>query len=179
MRKMIQIAVIFGFALLLIQAHVSPAQVSVNKLYVKVPEENLRSAPKGKKVGALLEGTETTVLVEKDNWVKVQVTGWIWKPSLTSSRPTIEGEYRALHILVKTRAEADAILKELKGGKDFKEVAKAKSILPNATKGGDLGYFNKGDFSPKIEEVIQKLSVNQTSEIVQTEFGFNIFKRLK
>ncbi len=150
------------------------------KLYVKVPEENLRAAPNGKKIGTLLEGAETTLLVEKDNWVKVQITAWIWKPSLTTTRPkSAQGKMRALHILVKTRAEAEEVMKLLKSGKDFAEVAKAKSIAPNAAKGGDLGYFNKGDFDPKIEAVIESLKVGEISDIIETEYGYNIFKRIK
>jgi len=149
-------------------------------LYVKIPEENLRMAPNGKKIGTVLEGTKATVLVEKDNWVKVQVTGWIWKPSLTSSKPAAAvGEFRALHILVKTKAEAEEVLKLLKSGKDFREVAKSKSISPSAAQGGDLGYFNKGDFDPKIEAAIEALKVGEISGIIETSYGFNIFKRIK
>ncbi|NIA30365.1 MAG: hypothetical protein GWP06_10705 [Actinobacteria bacterium] len=156
------------------------AQSFAADLYVKVPEENLRMAPNGKKIGTVLEGTKATVLVAKDNWVKVQVTGWIWKPSLTSSKPaTATGEFRALHILVKTKAEAEEVLKLLKSGKDFKEVAKNKSISPSAAQGGDLGYFNKGDFDPKIEAAIAALKVGEISGIVETSYGFNIFKRIK
>ncbi|MBN2412102.1 peptidyl-prolyl cis-trans isomerase [candidate division KSB1 bacterium] len=117
---------------------------------------------------------------EQDNWVRVQITGWIWKESLTNVRPdALKGDYRALHILVKTRAEAEDILKQIKTGKDFSELAKSKSISPSASKGGDLGYFNKGDFPANIENAILKLQVNSTSDIVETKFGFNIFKRLK
>ncbi len=149
-------------------------------LYVKVPEENLRMAPNGKKIGAILEGTKATVLVEKDNWVKVQVTGWIWKPSLTSIKPTTAaGEFRALHILVKTKAEAQQVLTLLQSGKDFRDVAKSKSIAPSAAQGGDLGYFNKSDFDPKIEAAIEALKVGEISGIIETSYGFNIFKRIK
>jgi len=155
-------------------------QNATGKLYVNVAEENLRSAPSGKKIGAVLQGTETTVLVEQEKWVKVQVTGWLWKGSLTATQPTsIEGQMHALHILVKTREDAEQVLQLIKSGKDFQEVAKTKSILPNAAKGGDLGYFNKGDFDPKIEAAIEALKVNEVSGIVETKFGFNIFKRLK
>lgn len=157
-----------------------PAQGLVRSFYVKVPEENLRSAPNGKKIGALIEGAETTILVEKDSWAKVQVTGWIWKPSLTTVKPaSIAGQLRALHILVKTRAEAEELLQSIKGGKDFKEVARAKSIAPSAVKGGDLGYFNKGDFDTSIESAIEGLKIDQVSGVVETSFGFNIFKRIK
>lgn len=150
------------------------------KYYVNIPEENLRNAPNGRKLGSLIEGTEMTALVEKDNWIKVQVTGWIWKPSLTETKKgTATGEYRALHILVKTKEEAEVIKKELEAGKDFQELAKAKSKSPSAAIGGDLGYFNKGDFDEKIEQVITNLKVDQISNIVETSYGFNIFKRIK
>jgi len=160
------------------QLNALTAQIS--KLYVNVPQENLRNAPNGRKLGSLLEGTEMLPLVEKDNWVKVQVTGWIWKPSLTNiKKSTAEGEYRALHILVKTRAEAEQVLKDLAAGKDFGELAKAVSTSPSAATGGDLGYFNKGDFSPVFENAISALQVNQVSGIVEAANGFNIFKRIK
>ncbi len=165
---------------ILTTAAISFGQSATGRLYVNVPEENIRSAPSGKKIGTVLQGVETTVLVEQDKWVKVQITGWLWKGSLTATQPSsIEGQMRALHILVKTREEAEQVLQLIKSGKDFQEVAKSKSILPNAAKGGDLGYFNKGDFDPKVEAAIEALKVNEVSGIVETRFGFNIFKRLK
>lgn len=174
-----KIAMLLFVGLLLFQSVVM-AQGLVRTYYVKVPEENLRAAPNGKKLATLLEGTETQLLIEKDNWVKVQITGWIWKPSLTTVKPTsTAGQLRALHILVKTRQEAEEILKSIESGKDFQELARAKSIAPSAVKGGDLGYFNKGDFSPEIERVIESLKVDQVSGIIETDFGFNIFKRIK
>jgi len=45
----------------------------------------------------------------------------------------------AAHILVKTEPEAFVALFDINAGKDFAEVAKAKSICPSAKKGGDLG----------------------------------------
>ncbi|MBD3376584.1 SH3 domain-containing protein [candidate division KSB1 bacterium] len=148
--------------------------------YIGIPQENLRSGPNGKKIGVLLEGTEMAVLEEKDNWVRVAVTGWIWKPSLVSYVPKdIEGKMRALHILTETREQAEKALSRIKAGEDFGEVAREISILPNAERGGDLGYFSKGDFAPKVENSITSLEVGEVSDIIQTDFGFNIFKRLK
>jgi hypothetical protein len=148
--------------------------------WISVPEENLRSAPSGKKIGSLLQNTEIVMIDEKDNWAKVQITGWIWKPSISSIRPKSgEGLMRAQHILVKTRDEAEEALNMIKQGQDFGQVAQEKSILPNAAQGGDLGYFKKGDFDPKIESTIEKLKVGEVSDILKTEIGFHIFKRLQ
>jgi len=171
---------IFVSALMMLFVQTSVLLAQTRTMYVNIPQENLRNAPNGRKLGMLLEGTEMIVLYEKDNWVKVQVTGWMWKPSLTSiKKGTVAGEFRALHILVKTREEAEAILQELAAGKDFKELAKSRSISPSAPSGGDLGYFNKGDFSPVFENAITTLAVNETSPIIESANGYNIFKRIK
>ena len=164
--------------LMLIQLSAATAQI--RHLYVNVPAENLRLAPNGKKIGSLLEGMETVVLLEKDNWVKIQVTGWMWKPSMTTLKKSSNtGEFRALHIVVKTKVEADKILADIKSGQDFGELAKQNSISPSAAIGGDLGYFNKGDFNAQIERIIESLSIDQVSAVIETSFGFNIFKRIK
>ncbi len=156
------------------------AGAQLQKLYISVPEENFRIAPNGRKIGTLLKGTEMTVLQEQDNWVKVQVTGWIWRPSTTGINPNVAtGKYRALHILVKNKDTAEKILQQLREGADFAELARKYSVAPSSEIGGDLGYFNKGDFSSTIENAILSLKVGETSGIVQTEFGYNIFKRLK
>jgi len=156
------------------------AQTAVRKMYVNVESENLRVAPQGKKIGSILNGTETLILVEQENWVKVQVTGWMWKGSMTSIHPRdIAGQMRALHILVATREEANAILAELKAGKDFKEMAKTKSVGPNAKEGGDLGYFSKGDFQPEFEKAIASLKAGELSGVVETKLGYHIFKKIQ
>ncbi|MBN1540553.1 peptidylprolyl isomerase [candidate division KSB1 bacterium] len=148
--------------------------------YVGVPEENLRSAPQGKKVGTVLEGTEIAILEEEGNWALVRVTAWIWKPSLVLLKPRdSKNQMRALHILVNTAEKADHALQQIRSGTPFETVAKQFSILPNAAKGGDLGLFSPEDFESPIREAISSLKVGQVSAIIQTDFGYNIFKRLK
>jgi parvulin-like peptidyl-prolyl isomerase len=149
------------------------------KVYVNVTEENLRNAPNGQKIGALLEDTEMVALAENGNWMQVQVTGWIWKPSISMIKTTITGEFRALHIMVQSREAAEAIIKELAAGKDFGELAQTRSKAPSAAVGGDLGYFNKGDFDPVFEKAITSLQVDQVSGIVEMKGTYNIFKRVK
>lgn len=54
-------------------------------LYVKKEKVNFRDAPKGDKLGQLLQGTELKVIEGKGEWVKVTITGWIYKPLLTKN----------------------------------------------------------------------------------------------
>ncbi|MFC4775943.1 peptidylprolyl isomerase [Paenibacillus sp. GCM10023252] len=87
-------------------------------------------------------------------------------------------QVKASHILVATKEEADAILKELKGGADFATVAKEKSTDPGSKdKGGDLGFFGKGENDPALEEAAFKLEKGQLSEVVQGSNGFHIIKK--
>jgi peptidyl-prolyl cis-trans isomerase C len=87
-------------------------------------------------------------------------------------------ELRARHILVKTKEEAEDIIKQLDGGADFAKLATEKSQDPgSAAKGGDLDYFSAGDMVAPFEEAAQKLQIGQyTKEPVQTQFGFHVIK---
>ena len=87
---------------------------------------------------------------------------------------SIPERWKASHILVKTEEEAKAALDELSKGKSFEELAKEKSQDASAKKGGDLGYFAKGQMVPEFEEAVTKLEVGQTSGIIKTQFGYHI-----
>jgi foldase protein PrsA len=83
----------------------------------------------------------------------------------------------ASHILVKTKAEAEAIMKELVAGADFAEIAKAKSIdTGSGANGGDLGYFKKDAMVAPFAEASFSTEPGQLSGIVESEFGFHIIK---
>ena len=88
-----------------------------------------------------------------------------------------EEEVQASHILVKTKEEADAIEKELKNGGDFAKIAKEKSTdTGSAAKGGDLGYFGKGQMVPEFEKAAFDLKVGETSEPIKSDYGYHIIK---
>jgi peptidyl-prolyl cis-trans isomerase C len=90
--------------------------------------------------------------------------------------PPVE-EVRARHILVKTEDEAKAIIKELGEGKDFAELAKAKSTDPNKSDGGDLGFFKKGMMVPEFEAVVFTMNKGDVTKVpVKTQFGFHVIK---
>ncbi len=87
----------------------------------------------------------------------------------------------ARHILVKTEAEAKAIINELKplSGqkllKKFEELAKTKSTGPSGPKGGDLGFFAKGQMVPAFNDKVFNMKVGTiTLKPVKTQFGYHI-----
>ncbi len=86
-------------------------------------------------------------------------------------------EIRARHILVKTREEAEEIIKQLEAGGDFEAIAKEKSTDGAAPQGGDLGYFGPGQMVPPFEKAAFALEVGEYSkEPVETQFGFHVIK---
>lgn len=86
-------------------------------------------------------------------------------------------EVHARHILVKTKEEAEAIIKELDKGGDFEKIAKEKSTDGSATQGGDLGYFTEGQMVPEFAKAAFALPVGKyTEQPVQTQFGWHVIK---
>jgi peptidyl-prolyl cis-trans isomerase C len=96
---------------------------------------------------------------------------------------------RASHVLIsipqnadaatkeKAKAKAEAVLAEIKGGKDFAVVAKENSQDPgSAASGGDLGFFQQGQMVPAFDEVAFKLNPGEMSGVVESPFGFHIIK---
>jgi peptidyl-prolyl cis-trans isomerase C len=81
------------------------------------------------------------------------------------------------HIMVATQAAAEAIRQELLAGKDFAELARARSQDDgSAAKGGDLGPIAKGDAEPAFEAAAFRLKPDELSEVVQTEHGFHVLR---
>ena len=86
-------------------------------------------------------------------------------------------QVEASHILVEDKATAEKVLKKLKNGGDFAELAKEYSTDEgSAANGGSLGYFGKGEMVAEFEDVAFKLEVGKISEPVKTEYGYHIIK---
>ncbi|OGR89598.1 MAG: hypothetical protein A2992_07575 [Elusimicrobia bacterium RIFCSPLOWO2_01_FULL_59_12] len=95
---------------------------------------------------------------------------------------------RARHILVRVGPNASKedkstamnrakdVQRQLKGG-DFAELAKKYSEDPGSReRGGDLGYFSRGDMVPAFDKAAFALNVGQTSDVVTTDFGHHLIR---
>ncbi len=75
----------------------------------------------------------------------------------------------------KLEAKAADLLKQVKGGADFAELAKKNSDDPgSAPKGGDLGWVTKGQMVPNFEATAFSLKKGEISNVIKTEYGFHI-----
>lgn len=85
---------------------------------------------------------------------------------------------RASHILVQHLYEADDILRLLKAGQVFEDLARRYSTCPSASVGGDLGFFKPGRMDETFEDAAFVLKVGDlTKAPVRTRFGYHIIKR--
>jgi peptidyl-prolyl cis-trans isomerase C len=83
---------------------------------------------------------------------------------------------RASHILVKTKSAAQDILVELSNGRNFEDLARARSVDPTSKNGGDIGYFTQHQLVPEFEDACRKMQVGEISDIVETKFGYHVIK---
>ena len=82
---------------------------------------------------------------------------------------------KAKHILLKTEADAKAVIKELKGGAKFEDLAKKKSTGPSASNGGDLGWFDKKRMVKEFSDAAFALKKGEyTKKPVKTQFGYHV-----
>jgi peptidyl-prolyl cis-trans isomerase D len=96
---------------------------------------------------------------------------------------------QASHILIQVAAgadeetinqakvEAEEVLKQIRNGGDFAELAKQHSDDPgSAAQGGDLGFFARGAMVPEFDKTVFSMQPGDVSEPVRTQFGFHIIK---
>jgi len=97
-------------------------------------------------------------------------------------------QVKASHILIKVSPEADdaqksaarqkieLVQQKAKKGDDFAELAKEYSEGPSNVRGGDLGYFGRGQMVKPFEDVAFSMKPNEISDIVETRFGYHLIK---
>ncbi|MHA1341952.1 MAG: peptidylprolyl isomerase [Promethearchaeota archaeon] len=87
------------------------------------------------------------------------------------------GKMRASHILVPKHSKLLEIKKMLENGEKFENLARKFSECPSKKRGGDLGWFTKGQMVKEFEDAVRSLKIGEISEPVKTQFGWHLIKR--
>jgi peptidyl-prolyl cis-trans isomerase C len=97
-------------------------------------------------------------------------------------------QVRASHIMVQSdptwedlrkadaRRKIGKIESDLKKGQEFSALAREQSDGPTRTNGGDLGYIKTGQLEKRFETAIFALKPGETTEVIETDSGFHLFK---
>ncbi len=103
----------------------------------------------------------------------------------------VQDRARVTHILLKTtdkkdeeikqvEAKGQDLLKQVRAGKDFAELAKAHSEdSVSAQKGGEIGWVTRGQTVPEFEQKAFSMKPGEISDLVKTQYGFHILKMLE
>ena len=106
-------------------------------------------------------------------------------------RYRVQDRARVTHILLKTtekkddeikqvEVKAQDLLKQVRAGKDFAELAKAHSDdSVSAAKGGEVGWVTRGQTVPEFERKAFSMKPGEISDLVKTEYGLHILKLLE
>jgi len=78
--------------------------------------------------------------------------------------------------LAAAKAKADDLLKQIRAGGGFEDIAKKESQDPSSSQGGDLGYFERGKLAKQLEDVTFAMKKGDVSDVVRTRQGFVILK---
>lgn len=105
---------------------------------------------------------------------------------VATMRPSDTYSARASHILFKWASDSDAekakakkeardVLRQIKNGADFAEMARLHGTDGTASKGGDLGWFSEGAMVAPFQEAVYGASRKGVlSDVVETQFGYHI-----
>jgi peptidyl-prolyl cis-trans isomerase C len=92
----------------------------------------------------------------------------------------VSSKIHCAHILVTKHSEALQALERLRKGESFVEIAKQVSLCSSRKRGGDLGWFSRGQMVKEFERAAFTLEKGQLSqEPVKTQYGYHIIKRLE
>jgi parvulin-like peptidyl-prolyl isomerase len=120
----------------------------------------------------------------KDTLLKTlkQIYGWdlndlhgvVYKQLLSKDLQTKITSDPAADATAKTKASS--VLTQIKAGGDFTDLAKKNSAASDASTGGDLGYFTKGQLPAELQTAAEALQPGQVSDPVKDQYGYEILK---
>lgn len=168
---------------------IKPSDIELKAYFESVKKEYLNSIPEKRQVQVVelspltLPGTQPVSQQELQAYYNQHINEYREPDQVKTS-----------HILVKTpapgpdgkvddkavaaaQAKAEGLLKQIKAGAKFEDLAKKNSDDPgSAAQGGSLGWARRGAFVPEFEKAAFALNKGQISDVVKSQFGFHIIR---
>ena len=116
---------------------------------------------------------KTTDRIATPNYEEIQQYFESHPEEFKSSRMV---EFR--QIVTHTLKEAQGLLKRVKTGEKFSDLAREHSIAPEAENDGKVGWVAEGHLNESMEEVLFSMKKGKTSPVIETPYGYHIFEVL-
>lgn len=125
------------------------------------------------------DGTNEKELEEylKENPLRVRALHLLIKHE-GSRRPASHRSEKITISKEEAREELEGYVKRLNDGETFENLAKERSDCSSSKRGGDLGFFGRGEMQPAFEKAAFGLKVGEVSDIVETDSGLHVIKRV-
>jgi peptidyl-prolyl cis-trans isomerase SurA len=78
--------------------------------------------------------------------------------------------------LAAAEAKANDLLKQIRAGASFEDMAKKNSDGPSASQGGDLGVFKRGTLAKELEDKTFAMKAGEVTDVIRTKQGYVILK---
>jgi parvulin-like peptidyl-prolyl isomerase len=139
------------------------------------PAEDGKEDPPGGVYDRLLVEKYTYLVVRDIHVTDAEILDYYEKHKKDFLEP---GRVQVSQILVDSEEKAVSVLRRLDrfGEPEFRKIATEESIGPEAARGGVMGVFQQGDLPADMEKVIFSLDDGRTSQIVESSYGFHIFR---
>jgi peptidyl-prolyl cis-trans isomerase C len=131
-------------------------------------------------------GTEKSAKSLPKNFTAAELAGMIQAGGVQKSNlapPAAQQNFskvRAQHILLETEQEASDIKHAIKSGiLSFEDAAAQYSQCPSGQKGGDLGFFSKGDMVKPFSDAAFEAMQGEVVGPVKTQFGYHLIKTVE
>lgn len=133
-------------------------------------------AQNGQTLDDLKKSVKFNLLVEKATTDGVKVTDKELQDYFNKNKDQFV-EVKASHILVKDKKTADEVEQKIKNGDDFAKLAETYSQDPGSKdKGGELGWFKKGQMVKPFEDKAFSMKKGEISEPIKSDLGYHIIK---
>jgi foldase protein PrsA len=175
---------------LLIDQYASDNHIDISDADVQKKEDDIKSKYAPGQFEQILKTQNLTeddvkrilkqqLIVEKAVDANVHISDADVKAYLDKNHATLDtqAQVRARHILVADLKLANEIEAKLKGGANFADLAKQYSSDPSSkVKGGELGFFSKGQMVPAFQNAAFSQPINVVGPPVKSPFGYHIIE---
>jgi peptidyl-prolyl cis-trans isomerase SurA len=97
-------------------------------------------------------------------------------PDATKTQDAEAAKQAEAAALAAAEAKANDLLKQIRAGASFEDIAKKNSDGPSAAQGGDLGVFKRGALAKELEDKTFAMKAGEVTDVIRTKQGYVILK---